>query len=174
MAQHIPLPRARRRHRRAPVLGVCLVAAALAAALGPAPASAAGVNVDVRGVDDTLRANVLAYLSFERYKKGGVDLTPDMIERLHNRVEREAGEALRPFGYYEPQVSSTVTDLGKGDWRVVVDIKPGKPVLITHIELKVTGPGETDPLFTRILEHPLLRDGDRLNQASYEAIKQDL
>src|SRR5215469_3656557 len=174
MAQHIPLPRARRRHRRAPVLGVCLVAAALAAALGPVPAWAAGVNVDVRGVDDTLRANVLAYLSFERFKKGGVDLTPDMIERLHNRVERETQEALRPFGYYEPQVSSTVTDLGKGDWRVVVDIKPGRPVLVTHIEVKVTGPGETDPLFTRIVEHPLLRDGDRLTQASSEAIKQDL
>jgi len=174
MAQRKPLPRARRWHRRGPVLGVCLLFAALATLLAPAPARAAGVNVEVHGVDETLRSNVLAYLSFERYKKGGVDLTADMVERLHNRVEREVQEALRPFGYYEPQVTSSVTDLGKGDWRVVVDIRPGRPVLVSHIELKVTGPGATDTLFTHILAHPLLKEGDRLNQASYEAIKQDL
>jgi translocation and assembly module TamA len=152
---------------------VALAAVLLSLAGAPAQA-AAGVNVEVRGVDETLRSNVLAYLSFERYKKGGVDLTPDMMERLHNRVEREVQEALRPFGYYEPQVSSTVTDLGKGEWRVVVDIKPGRPVLVGSIEVKVTGPGEHDPLFKRILAHPLLKSGGRLNQAAYEALKGDL
>jgi translocation and assembly module TamA len=174
MAQRMTMPRARRRLRRGPALGVCLLAAALLELLAAHPASAAGVNVEVRGVPETLRANVLAYLSFERYKKGAVDLNPDMIERLHNRVEREVQEALRPFGYYEPQVSSTVTDLGKSEWRVVIDIKPGRPVLVTAIEVKVTGPGEADPLFRRILERLPLKSGDRLNQAAYEAIKSDL
>ncbi|HWZ63310.1 MAG TPA: BamA/TamA family outer membrane protein [Steroidobacteraceae bacterium] len=136
--------------------------------------AAAGVNVEVRGVDETLRSNVLAYLSFERYKKGGVELNADMIERLHNRVEREVQEALRPFGYYEPQVDSTVTDLGKGEWRVVVDIKPGRPVLVGNIIVRVTGRGENDPLFTRILSHPLLTRGERLNQPAYDALKADL
>jgi translocation and assembly module TamA len=155
------------------VLGVFLLGA-LAALLAGAPARAAGVNVEVRGVDDPLRANVLAYLSFERYKKGGVDLNADMVERLHNRVEREVQEALRPYGYYEAQVSSTVTDLGKNEWRVVIEVKPGRPVLVGQIDLKVTGPGANDPLFTRILEHPLLKSGDRLNQGDYEGLKQDL
>jgi translocation and assembly module TamA len=174
MTQRTVKPRARRRHRRGPVLGVVLLAAALGGVLAASPARAAGVNVEVRGVEETLRANVLAYLSFERYKKGGVDLNADMVERLHNRVEREVQEALRPFGYYEPQVSSTVTDLGKGEWRVVIDITPGRAVLVTSMELKVTGPGESDPLFGRILAHPLLKNGDRLNQAAYEALKSDL
>jgi translocation and assembly module TamA len=173
MAQRFTMPRARARHRRSPALAVCLLAV-LAGALAAGPVRAAGVNVEVRGVDETLRANVLAYLSFERYKKGSVELNPDMIERLHNRVEREVQEALRPYGYYEPQVSSTVTDLGKGEWRVVVEIKPGRPVVVTSIEVKVTGPGETDPLFVRVLGHPLLKPGDRLNQAAYDGIKSDL
>ena len=173
MAQRESMPPARPRQRRAPSLAVCLLAA-FATGLGAVPARAAGVNVEVRGVDDTLRANVLAYLSFERYKKGGVDLNADMVERLHNRVEREVQEALRPFGYYEPQVDSTVTDLGKGDWRVQVDVKPGRPVLVSSIEVKVTGPGAQDPLFQRILERPALKTGDRLNQAAYDGIKSDL
>src|SRR5213592_2386882 len=101
MTQRNPLPQARRRHRRAPVVALCpLVACPLA--------HAAGVKVEIRGVDEELRANVLVYLSFERYKKGGADLNADTIERLHNRVEREVQSALRPLGYYEPRVESAV------------------------------------------------------------------
>jgi translocation and assembly module TamA len=166
MAQRTSKPWARRRHPWAPWLVVCLLVAPLA--------RAAGVNVEVRGVDDELRDNVLAYLSFERYRKGGAELNADIVERLHNRVEREVQEALRPFGYYEPKVDSTVTDAGHNSWRVVVNITPGEPVLVEHIDVRVDGPGETDPLFQRILRHLPLHAGDRLKHAAYEAIKTDL
>src|ERR1700716_3196456 len=166
MTQRNPLPQARRRHRRAPGVALCLLACPLA--------HAAGVRVEIRGVDEELRANVLAYLSFERYKKGGADLNADTIERLHNRVEREVQSALRPFGYYEPQVESSVSDLGRGDWRITINIDPGKPVLVAHIDVHVDGPGESDPLFQHILRHLPLHDGDRLNHAAYESIKTDL
>jgi translocation and assembly module TamA len=136
-------------------------------------AHAAGVKVEVLGVDELVRTNVLAYLSFERYRKGGAELNADTVERLHERVEREVQAALRPFGYYEPKVDSTVTDLGHDDWRVVVNITPGTPVLIEHIDVRIDGPGEKDPLFTRILGR-LPHVGDRLNHADYEAIKIDL
>jgi translocation and assembly module TamA len=166
MAQRNPLPRARRRRWRAPWLAVCLLGAALA--------HAAGVNVEVRGVDEELRDNVLAYLSFARYKKGGAELTADAVERMHNRVEREVQEALRPFGYYEVKVDSSVTDLGHGEWRVVVSITPGEPVRIGHIDVRVDGPGGSDPLFQRILRRLPLHAGDRLKHAQYDAIKTDL
>ena len=52
----------------------------------------------------TLRANVLAYLSFDRYRKSE-SLSADALERLHNRVEREVAAALKPFGYYEPKTA---------------------------------------------------------------------
>ncbi len=165
MAQRNPLSRACRWHRRAPAAALCLIVCQLA--------HAAAVNVEIRGVDEQLRANVLAYLSFERYRKGGAELNADTVERLHERVEREVQAALKPFGYYEPKVDSTVTDLGHDDWRVLVDITPGTPVLIEHIDVRVDGPGERDPLFQRILQrvpHP----GERLNHAEYEAIKIDL
>ena len=166
MTQHKPLPRARRWHRRAPAVAVCLIAGQLA--------HAASVKVEIRGVDEELRANVLAYLSFERYRKGGADLNPDTVERLHNRAEREVQAALKPFGYYEPQVESTITDLGHNDWRVNISITPGKPVLIGHVDVRVDGPGETDPLFQRILRHLPLREGERLKHSDYESVKTEL
>src|SRR3974390_684464 len=102
MTERKAKPRARRRHWRALAAAVCLGACALA--------QAAGVRVEIKGVDEELRANVLAYLSFERYRRGAAELNADTVERLHNRVAREVQAALKPFGYYEPQVDSSVTD----------------------------------------------------------------
>ena len=102
-------------HSRAALVLMCLIA------YQPVRAN---VTVELHGVDDELRTNVLAYLSFERYKKT-TDLSADTIERLHERVEREVQSALRPFGYYEPKVHSELTDGGKGDWRVTIDIVNG-------------------------------------------------
>ncbi|MBV8404046.1 MAG: BamA/TamA family outer membrane protein [Gammaproteobacteria bacterium] len=166
MAQRNFLPRGPRSYWRAPALLLCLLT-------GPV-AHAASVTVEVRGVDDEVRDNVLAYLSFERYRKGGVDLNPDTVERLHNRVEREVDAALRPFGYYEPKVESNVSDQGHGDWRVVIDIQPGAAVLIDHVDVRVDGPGESDPLFQRILNNLPIHSGDRLSHAAYDSLKADL
>ena len=138
-----------------------------------APLARANITVEIHGVDEQLHANVLAYLSFERYKKR-TDLSADTVERLHNRVEREVQSALKPFGYYEPKVESEVKDLGKGEWRVTIDINPGPPVLIDKIDVKVDGAGATDPLFQRITSNPPLHAGDRLSHATYESLKSDL
>ena len=163
MARRKLLPRGRW-HGRAWLAAMCLIAA---------PWAQANITVEIHGVDEQVRTNVLAYLSFERYKKR-TDLSADTIERLHNLVEREVQSALKPFGYYEPSVESDVKDLGHGEWRVTVDITPGTPVLIEKADVKVDGPGATDPLFERITQKSPLHSGDRLNHATYEAVKSDL
>src|ERR1700722_8383931 len=151
-------------HGRAWLAAMCLIAA---------PWAKANITVEIHGVDEQVRTNVLAYLSFERYKKR-TDLSADTIERLHNLVEREVQSALKPYGYYEPRVESDVKDLGHGEWRVTVDITPGQPVLIEKADVKVDGPGATDSLFERITQKSPLHSGDRLNHATYEAVKSDL
>ena len=85
------------------------------------PAARADIEVEVRGVDDQLAKNVLAYLSLQRYKDS-TDLDAETIERLHVRVEREVQAALKPYGYYEPDVHSDVASLGHGNWHVTVSI----------------------------------------------------
>jgi len=163
MAQRNFRPRARQHSRAAWVL-MCLIGCT---------AARASVSVDIHGVDDPLKSNVLVYLSFERYKKSS-DLSADTIDRLHDRVEREVQAALRPFGYYEPKVHSQVASTGKGDWRVTIDIDPGTPVLVGRIDVQVHGAGEHDPLFTRILENLPLHEGDRLSHSAYDTLKSEL
>ncbi len=163
MAQRNSLPQAPG-YRRAALVFLCLTAC---------PLARANVNVEIHGVDDAIKSNVLVYLSFERYKKTA-DLSADTIERLHDRVEREVQSALRPFGYYDPQVHSEITSLGKGDWRVSVDIEPGEPVVLEQVDVQVHGPGETDPLFTRITNNLPLHRGDRLSHSAYDNLKGEL
>lgn len=141
--------------------------------LAASPSAFANIEIEVRGVSDELRANVLAYLSFERYRKSE-SLAPDTIERLHNRIEREVAAAVKPFGYYSPTVRADLDDLGGGNWHVTIDIEPGPPVVMEDVKLSVRGPGADDPLFTRIVNDPPLRAGQRLNHASYDRMKGDL
>jgi translocation and assembly module TamA len=143
---------------------VCLFAAGSARA---------DIEIDIDGLDNGLRSNVLAYLSLARYRDR--DLEADVVERLHNRIAREVAAALRPFGFYAPTVESDLTKTpGAGDWRVDIDVDPGLPVIVTDVSVEVTGPGADDPLFLRITENLPLIEGDRLDHATYESVKGDL
>jgi translocation and assembly module TamA len=149
---------------------VTLLALVLAQLATPANA---GVQVEVRGVGEDIRANVLAYLSFERYKNSN-DLSPEFVERLQERSEREVRGALRPFGFYEPVVTSEVKREGSGsdqNYRVAISITPGKPVIVEKVDVKVTGAGATQEVFTSITNDLPIQTGDRLNHSNYEALK---
>ena len=147
-----------------------LLALALAQLAAPANAD---VQVEVRGVGEAIRANVLAYLSFERYKNSD-DLSPEFVERLQERSEREVHGALRPFGFYEPIVTSNVTREGSGgeqNYRVVIDITPGRPVQVDKVDVKVSGPGAGEKVFTDITGDMPIQSGDTLDHSNYEALK---
>jgi translocation and assembly module TamA len=163
MSVHFSFRQALRRSRIALLIGCLLVWAQ----------AAADIDVEIKGVNEELRRNVLTYLSFERYKKRD-KLDRDTLERLLNRVDREVQAALKPFGYYDPKVQAGLEDKGGGNWRVRIQIDPGSPVIMEKIDVQVHGPGEHDPLFERITAHLPLSVGARLSHAAYEQIKGDL
>lgn len=133
----------------------------------------ADIDIDIDGLDNGLRSNVLAYLSLARYRDR--DLEAHIVERLHLRVAREVAAALRPFGYYEPKVESQLTPRpGQGDWRLDIDVDPGPPVILNDVDVQVSGPGADDPLFQRITRDLPLQEGERLSHAEYERVKGDL
>jgi translocation and assembly module TamA len=132
----------------------------------------AEIKVEVRGVSEDVRANILAYLSFERYKRSD-DLSPEFVERLQERSEREVRAAMRPFGFYEPNITSEVPPRqdGDDDYQVFITVVQGEPVLVDKVEVNVTGAGSTDSIFTRITSDPPIRTGDRLMHSNYETLK---
>jgi len=132
----------------------------------------ASIEVEVRGLEESIHANVMAYLSFERYKESD-DLSPEFVERLQERTEREVRTALRPFGYYEPAVRTEVRRKSgeEQDYHVTITVIPGAPIVVDKVDVKVTGPGATDPVFTSITNDLPIQESDRLNHSSYETLK---
>ena len=134
----------------------------------------AGIRVDIDGLDGEQKRNVQAFLSVERYKDRD-KLEEDTVVRLYNRIDDEVRSALKPLGYYEPQVQTTYeSDRNDKDWRIRITVDPGKPVLIESVEIAVEGPGADDPAFRSVRESESLRTGARLNHGNYEQAKGDL
>lgn len=134
----------------------------------------ADIHIDLNGVDGELRRNVLALLSLERYKDHD-RLEPAAVRRLYNRVDDEVRTALKPFGYYDPKIQSSIEPPDKEHhWHVLISIDPGLPVLVDTVSVQVDGAGTADPVFTRITGAVPIRIGDRLSHAEYEKLKDSL
>jgi translocation and assembly module TamA len=141
--------------------------------LASAAAGAADtIRLEIDGVDRAMKANIRAYLSLDRYLQR-TDLTDTQVRRLADRAVDEAADALRPYGYYDPTVKSRTTR-DDATWIVRLRIKPGEPVLMREIDIRIVGAGEDDGDIRLVVESNLLRPGTRLDHTEYERLKSEL
>ena len=147
------------------LLAACLTGLLCQRALG-------NITIEVNGIDGDMKRNVLTFLSLQRYAERR-DLDADTVERISQRALPEVKAALKPFGFYDPQVQSTLKREGN-DWRAIITVDPGQPVVIKEVDLQITGPGESDRLFSAVIARSTLKVGDQLNHAAYERVKGDL
>ena len=152
---------------------IAAAATALLLALLPAASGAAEtIRIVIEGVDRALADNVRSYLSLTRYAER-TDLTDTQVRRLADRAVDEAADALRPFGYYDPQVRSrTVRD--DATWIVRLRIKTGEPVLLADVAIEVTGAGSEDGNLAQVIDASTVRSGARLDHPAWEKLKTDL
>lgn len=146
---------------------------ALLAFVGAAPFARADIEISVSGIDEQARANVLVFLSLERYSTRD-DLDPALVERLQERAEGEVAAALRPFGWYEPKIATEITATGPGNWRARIQIEPGRRVILGDVDLIIEGAGAEDPAFIAIRQNTALRPGNPLRHADYDATRNAL
>ncbi len=130
------------------------------------------VVVEFTGVEGALLENVRALSSLHRLSTSP-EIDAEMIGRLVQRAPAEARDALRPYGYYEPRVSTGLTEQD-GRWHAVVTIDPGAPVVLTDQSVEVTGPGRDEPFIRRVLARSPLRTGEQLSHPAYDGLKGDL
>lgn len=157
-----------------------LAASAGAASVGPADgavlpllgSSKDHVEIVIEGVNADVEANVRDYLTLTRYV-AREDLTDKQVRRLADRAVDEAADALRPFGYYSPQIRSRTTR-DAPNWIVRIKIQPGDPVVFRKVSVDVSGAGSDDAEFKRIIAASAVQVGARLDHAAYEVLKADL
>lgn len=136
-----------------------------------APAHAK-IEIVIPDASEAVNSNVRAFLSLTRYAERD-DVTAETLSRLQRRIVSETRKALEPLGYYEPEVSYDVTQQA-ADWRVIIHIKPGRPVRLSEVDVHAIGPGANDRAIREVLAGEALKPGLRLNHGAYERVKGNL
>ena len=134
-------------------------------------ATANELQVDVRGVDDPLRSNILAHIGSIR--PGRRNELSDATKRdiIANGTQKTR-EALRPFGYYQPTIEATVRTETDGVHVLDLRVSPGEPVVITSADISVVGEGSEHERASRWVSNWPLNPGERLDQEAWESWKQ--
>jgi len=135
-------------------------------------ANSGTLTVKVEGLDGPLRDNVLAALELNRFA-GKAAPEESRLRWLHNDAARQIGEALQPFGYYQPVITATLERTADG-WIAQYRIDPGPPLKIATVDVQILGEGGSDPVFQQVLAKAPFAPGQVLDQAQYEQFKQNL
>jgi len=133
--------------------------------------SHAGVQLVVDGVDDQLKAAVIAGVGLSQYASR--DVSEAQVQRLYDRADAQVGAALQPYGYYEAHATGKLEKTDKG-WRVTLHVKPGQPVMVTSVDVQLDGTAASlGPIKAarRTLES---LKGKRLDDAAYEEARDGL
>jgi translocation and assembly module TamA len=131
------------------------------------------VNISIEGLDQPETKNVLFYLGIEKNKDNPL-LTESWLKKLHAQAENNIKQALRPFGYYQVTVESSLIKGGDDVWQARYQVKAGERVQFTKIDVMIHGAGSTDPEVLSILKQFPIQQNDFLNHEVYETAKDEL
>lgn len=136
---------------------------------GAAGAWAAGVKVEVNGLPEEQRDAVRASLQLNNYDKR--DISPAELRSAFKDAEEQIRLALEPFGYYDPQVTKSLTGEESSGWMARFDVIPGPPAIVRESHVEVVGDGKEQRRVVAALEGFAPKVGERLDHATYEASK---
>ncbi|MCW8925695.1 MAG: BamA/TamA family outer membrane protein [Xanthomonadales bacterium] len=134
------------------------------------PVCADEIEYEISGIDEPMLGNVISHVSAYR-----VGSSARLNQRLQNKLladaKNAARNAMRPYGYFNPVISVSIRAKEEGKWLLSIGIEAGPPVIVTEIQLAVTGPGGTlEPIKEWSREFPL-EEGEVLNQTTWDAAK---
>lgn len=147
-----------------------LARVALLALLAQAPVAADELRYVITGIGDPLVGNVRQHL--ERF---GLTETQQISARNFDELSAEAEQrvraALKPYGYYDPEVSTSLSQLDADTWRMRIQVARGEPVRVAQASVHVLGEGSDDPELREWRRNWPLTVGSVLDQPRWEAEK---
>jgi len=140
--------------------------------LAISPPALTDVAYVINGVDETLKANVLGHVDTLQF---GPQIRPsgrNYDDVVANAITN-ARAALRPFGYYAPEITSRVIPRDDDLTVVELTIDAGPPVRIRSLDARVEGPGSEERDFIAWRRAWTLSEGAVLNQLEWADKKQE-
>jgi translocation and assembly module TamA len=135
-----------------------------------AHAAPIGAAVTFSGIEGELLENARQYVT------GAPDCAapPRDIRSYARSLEDDLRPALEAFGYYEPSITAREAGRAADCWQIEVTIKPGTPVTIEHVALRLAGDGRDDAALQALAGAFPLAQGSPLRHDRYQAFKSQL
>lgn len=139
---------------------------------GTVPGIAAGdeIRYAISGLKDPLLSNVRN--SVEGFRLTGRALvSAGQLDEVRQEAEARARRALKPYGYYHPEIVTDLVRVRDDRWRLNMRIRRGPPVRVTAARISVRGEGaDSTGLQEWRDEWPLTR-GKTMNQETWRQQK---
>ncbi|GAB3066971.1 autotransporter assembly complex family protein [Stenotrophomonas tumulicola] len=148
------------------LLGLTLLASFAAHARGTIE------KVDIKGLDKDDDAEIIENIesSLTLYDAIGKVQGESRLEYLLSQAERQAREALEPFGFYNPTIDVEAPREGE-TLRVVINVVKGEPVRVRKEHVDITGPAIYDRYLQEDLKAFRPGTGQPFDHTTYEASK---
>lgn len=130
------------------------------------------LEIEISGVSGDMLSNAQANLSLYLQRNHPL-LGEALIRRHHRSAPAEIKKALEPFGYYHAEIEAELEQDGNR-WTARYRITPGEPVRIREVNVRIEGPGASDPAFLYWQADWPLSRGDPLRHRIYEEAKSRL
>ncbi|MDL1870501.1 outer membrane protein assembly factor [Gammaproteobacteria bacterium PRO6] len=131
-------------------------------------AGAAQLVVRVEGVDEPLKAAVLAAVEAAQYGKR--DVTEAQARRLLQRADAQAARALEPYGYFSAQARGTLDQSGPA-YTLVLHVSAGEPTRVARLDIRIDADARDQREVRDALTAFAPAQGQVLDQAAYERSK---
>jgi translocation and assembly module TamA len=132
------------------------------------------VEIVVEGVEGDARKNVLEALAlpYGLVKEGATDRL--WLERFVRQADQKVIAALEPFGYYSARVTTRIETPAANQYRVMVNVETGPPVILKDVSVSVTGPGASESSLAAQAANFPLKPGNVLLHQTYELARRGL
>lgn len=103
------------------------ILACLLCSLLTLPVMADELRYVVSGVSEPLLTNVRQHLDRFGFTESR-RLAARRFDALRIDTEARVAEALKPYGYYVPEISSSISQVSEETWEMRIQIQPGAPL----------------------------------------------
>ena len=123
-------------------------------------------NPDIKkNIDNTLTNMVKSLQS---------PLDADDVTRFRQESQKKVQEAILPYGFFKPQVTTSIVKDKKGKPIIDYHVTLGKKITIKAVYLKLSGEGANTKPFIKIKENFPIKVGQRLQIPKYNKAKDNL
>ncbi len=140
----------------------------------PTAVFSATLEMEVRSPDSSLQQIVTDALTLPILSPDDERLNRQRLGSFQRQLPRLVREIIEPYGYFYSHVTARLEQPAADLFRMIIDLEPGTPLLITSMNVDISGAGSEHPDLLREAHQFPLQLNDILRQDLYEQGKGNL